>query len=229
MNTDNWNYYHKIDPIEKRMVRSNMLYTPLVSPDGKTFCMHWDDKSEYQLKHGERYQFPFLIEYFFNKEIENLDFFKGRSWSQEILDIDHSNKKIFFKWYGGTLNNILYSLTDNKSLNQECPGWKTQISNIIKDIYNSGYYKVSLYPHCFYLDDNNSIRTFDMYATFKKDDCFVSIDNLKGMMGEKSKHRFEEAMVGNTINFEVFFKRALETHVVWPDNLFNQIHNDIFK
>jgi len=229
MNTDNWNNYYKIDPIERRLIRSNMLYTPLISPDGKIFCMHWDDKSDYQLKHGPRTQFPFLIDYFFNKEIENLKIFKDFKWSPEIIDIDYSQRKIFFKWYNGTLNNIVYSLDSSRSLDQECNSWKFQIANIIKDIYNHGYYKVSLYPHCFYLDDLGIIRTFDMYATFSKKNCIVPIDNLKGMMGEKSKHRFDESIIGDSVDFSIFFKRALETHVVWPDNLFKTIHDDLFK
>ena len=225
MNLINWAPYYKIDPLESRLVRSNMLYTPLINPEGNVFCMNWDSKNEYQLKHGPRENFSELIDFFFNKEVENLAVFKRFQWCPEIIDIDLTSRQIFFKWYGETCNNIVYS---GRDLNEECPSWKIQLHQIIDDIVNMGYYKPSLYPHCFYLNNRGLLHTFDFYACVSKVNCFVKFDLIKGMIGPNSMGRFDEAMSGDTVNVEILFKRALEHYIKWPDDALLKIHNRMF-
>ena len=75
MNINEWTPYYKIDPTENRLVRSNMLYTPLVNPEGNVMCMNWDNTHPYQLMHGPRPDFtPDLIEFFFKREVTHLVF-----------------------------------------------------------------------------------------------------------------------------------------------------------
>ena len=110
MNINEWTPYYKIDPIENRLVRSNMLYTPLVNPEGTIFCMNWDADHPYQTAHGPRPDFtPELLEFFFEREVTHLKLFNSYKWAPEVIDIDEPNKMIFFKWYGETCNNIVYS------------------------------------------------------------------------------------------------------------------------
>lgn len=227
MNINDWNPYYKIDPTENRLVRSNMLYTPLINPEGNVFCMNWDTTHSYQLKHGPRPDFtPDLIDFFFEREVTHLKFFKDRyKWAPEVIDIDEKNKLIFFKWYGETCNNIVYS---DRSLDQECPSWQPQLYFIINDIFNMGYYKVSLYPHCFYLDDDNLLHTFDFYGCMHRSNPFIEYDKIKGMVGPNSKERFDEAMTGDIVNVEVLFKRSLETYIKWPHSALNTIYNRIY-
>ena len=69
MKLTNWVPYYKIDPKENRLVRSNMLYTPLVNPEGNVFCMYWDYQNQYQTRHGAREDFTEdLINFFFERE-----------------------------------------------------------------------------------------------------------------------------------------------------------------
>ena len=224
---DNWSYYYKINPEENRLVRSNMLYTPMISPDGKTFCMNWDPNHEYQTKHGPREDFtPELIDFFFQKEVENLTTFEKFPWAPELLDIDLKKKQIFFKWYGETCNNIVYS---GRNLDDVCPSWKPQLYLIINQIFNMGYYKLSLYPHCFFIDDNNVLRTFDMYGCVKRSAHMIEYSKLKGMVGPSSHGRFAEAMEGELVNMEILFKRALSHYIKWPDNHLVTVHNKLFS
>jgi hypothetical protein len=226
MNLQEWNPYYKIDPTESRLVRSNMLYTPLINPEGNIFCMNWDSKNPYQLKHGPRENFGELIEFFFNREIENLTQFKRYNWSPEIVDIDLSRQQIFFKWYGETCNNIIYG---GRDLDQECPSWQQQLYSIIDDIFNMGYYKPSLYPHCFYIDDQGMMHTFDFYACIPRSSPFVKFDLIKGMVGPNSMGRFDEAMRGDEVNVEILFKRALEHYIKWPDDALLKIYRRMFS
>jgi len=225
MNTDNWNYYYKIDPAEKRFVRSNMLYTPLVNSEGNVFCMDWNPLSDYHLKHNEQRDLEKSIDFFFPRELEYILKFCDKPWAPELIDVDEKNKKIFFKWYGKTCNNIIYS---NKDLTSVCPTWKTQLKNIIKEIFDYGYYKMAMYPHCFYVDDQGNLRTFDFYSCTPKHSK-INFDQIKDMVGPNSKGRFDEAInVDNMIDVDILFKRALEKYIVWPENVLQDLYTEIF-
>lgn len=226
MNIDNWIPYYKIDPLEQRLVRSNMLYTPLVNPEGNIFCMNWDSENVYQLKHGPRENFKELLDFFFRKEVKNLNLFQKFSWSPEIIDIDLKNQQIFFKWHKETCNNIVYG---GRSLDEECPDWQQQLHSIIEDILVTGYFKPSLYPHCFYINDNGLLHTFDFYACVSREDPLVDFSLIKGMVGPNSMLRFEEAMINGKINAEIIFKRALEHYIKWPDDALLKIYHKLFS
>ena len=226
MNIDNWNFYYKIDPVELRSVRSNMLYTPLINPEGNVFCMDWNPKSDYQLKHGPRENFPELLNFFFDREVENLLIFKGYQWSPEIVDIDLNKKQIFFKWYGETCNNIIYNRRD---LSKECTSWQQQLYSIIKEIFNLGYYKPSLYPHCFFIDSEGLLRTFDFYACVPRSHSLIKFDLISSMVGPHSLVRFNEAMKGEYVDVEILFKRALEHYIKWPDDALLKIYHKLYS
>lgn len=220
---NNWTPYYKIDPIERRLVRSNMLYTPLVNPEGNVFCMHWDAHNEYQTKHGPRDHFTEeLIDFFFQREIKYLEVFSKFSWAPKILDI--KDKKIFIEWSGETCNNIVYS---DRSLTDYCSDWQNQLHTIITDIVDAGYYKLSLYPHCHFID-NGILRPFDFYGCVEKNNPYISLDKIKGMIGPNSQGRFDEAVTNGVVNLEILFKRALEHYIVWPDNSLQHLHKKLF-
>ena len=100
--------------------------------------------------------------------------------------------------------------------------------DIVEDIYTSDVYKLSLYPHCFYFDDNGNLRTFDFYACTTKDDCLIEINKIKGMLGQGSVARFAEATDNAVIDFSVFFKRSLDQYIKWPADPLKQLYNKLY-
>jgi hypothetical protein len=164
-----------------------------------------------------------LLAWFFEREVSGLKKFQGYSWSPELVDINHLNRKIYFKWYGETLNHIL--LDPNRDINVECPDWKEQLNRILNDIVSNNYYKMTLYPHCFYLDRKKRIHTFDFYGCVPIDDCMIELSKVEDMIGAESIVRFSEAHVNNNIDFGIFFNRLLETYMdkYWIDNPFPKV------
>lgn len=218
MNIDNWNLFYKRSPdpgYHHTMCETNLMYTPYVSPDNKIMCMYWDDKSEYQdYKNRPLFNNDFL-NYFFNKELENLELFKNKKYVPEVYDVDHKARKIFIEFSGETFNNIVYD--ENRNISKEIPNWAEGIQEIVVDIIDEDYYKASLYPHCFFIS-NEIIKTFDWYACYHKDAEPIDFNIIKGMIGKNSNYRFEEALTNNYLNFEIFFKRGIQQHIKWPEN-----------
>ena len=161
MNTDSWIPYYKLDPQYRNRVGSNMLYTPLINPEGNILCQHWDEHSDYQ-QANTRVDFTTeLIEYFFNREITGIGQFKEYIWAPKIYDIDTKQRKIFMEWNNITCNDLVYT---DINLYDFCYDWDQQLELIIQNIIDAKFYKVSLYPHCFFFDQDKILKTFDFYA-----------------------------------------------------------------
>jgi len=225
INTAGWDYYLKQDPVDKIRCASNLLYTPLVNPEGTIMCMHYDETSEYQ-KENTRLTKE-LVDFFFAREVQHIKLFQEYPWAPKILDIDLENRKVFIEWNKETLNDIVY--TDGRDLNQECPTWKDQLFAILKDIVDSGHYKMALYPHCFFIDNNGKLKTFDFYSCISHEERYLEKSKIEGMLGQGSRTRFDEVTDNGLIDFEMFFKRTLSTHVKWPEDPFPEFYKRLFN
>jgi hypothetical protein len=166
-----------------------------------------------------------MVKFFFEREVKYLTVFKDRPWAPRNISIDLEDQKIYFSWPGNTCNQIIYS---GKNLNETCPDWQNQMTDIIKDIVASGYYKTSLYPHCYFID-NGVLRTFDFYGCVEQSYPYIKFSDIRGMIGETSTPRFIEASEGELLNIEILFKRALDTHVKWPDDVLLKIYKELFN
>jgi hypothetical protein len=228
METNNWNLLFKYCTKAQRNIETNLVYTPLYTHD--KLCMKFDHTHYYQneMLHSWLKERPFytkeLVHDMFKREIKYLEKFKEFNWAPKILSIDELKQEIVIEWSGESCNNIIYS---GRELSYYCPDWREQLSNIIKNILDLGFYKITLYPHCFFIQDG-VLKTFDFYGTFDKNNPFLKIDSIKGIMGGSSMHRFEEATAGDSLNMETIFKRALESHVKWPEDELNTIYKKLF-
>lgn len=221
---ENWKYLYKIDYSDYTLCKTNLLYTPSVNEDGSILCIDYSPNPDYQKTYspvGED-----LLNFFFDKELKFIKKFQGKSWAPKLLDVQDT--KIFIEFNSESLNNIV--MTDRK-LDQELHDWKDQLLDIMIDIDNMGYYKLALYPHSFFIGKDGKLKVLDFYTFLEKSNPLIPFDFIKGMIGNMSRHRFEEAMVGDQIDFSIFFKEALKTHLdqYWRDNPFPYIYSKIVK
>ena len=210
---NNWNYLYKIDYTNRHNVSTNMLYTPMTNQAGNVLCMSWDPEDPYQLENKNLT--PELIDFFFKREVVHLEEMQKFAWAPRLISIE--NNKIYIEFNKETLNHIL--LTPSRNLDEECPNWKEQIFNIIKDILNAGYYKLALYPHCFFLK-NGVIKTFDFYSCVGIKERYIPRKQLEGMIGVNSNDRFNQATVGDNVDFKIFFEITMNTFLstTWGNN-----------
>jgi hypothetical protein len=210
---------------------TNMVYTPLVNKENTVLCMYFDHTNAYQTTDLE-WWLPTrpdyteeLVDYVFKREVKYLALFQDRTWAVNIIDIEFDTKKIFIEWGGESLNHIIYS---GRDLDKILPDWQEQMLGILQDITNLGYYKVSLYPHC-YTIQHGILKTFDFYATAGKEFPYMYLSDIKGLMGTNSGHRFEEAIVEDKLDLEQFCKRSISTHIKWPNDALSVMYNKIFN
>jgi hypothetical protein len=197
----------------------------MINPEKNIFCMDWNPSNQYQTQHKEDRNLDELIDFFFPREVKYLTAFLKKSWAPEIIDIDYKNKQIFFKWYGETCNNIVYS---NRSITSEYPSWSSQLKQVITEIYELGYYKMSLYPHCFFFDNQGTLKTFDFYSCTEHQSNLIPFDKIKGMIGPHSLERFNEALDRDYVDISILFKRGLNEYIKWPDDILKDLHRDLY-
>lgn len=207
MNTYEWSEYFKIE--DGIPCPTNMVYVPLMSPDNSILCMDFGNS-----------RIKFDNQLFFEKELEYLTKFKDYGWAPTVLKIDTSKKQIFIEWNKETLNNVIYTERDIGNI---CPNWVEQLRTIILDIVAAGVYKLTIYPHCFYIDKQGGMRTIDFYASVNQNEPLVPIEQINSIIGIKSAHRWKEAIINDSVDFKIFFEKAITEHVVWPNNALKDI------
>lgn len=218
INTTNWRYFYKICNGEYET--TNLLYTPLVNESNDILCMHWDHLSSYQTNIRLTEE---LINFFFEREAKYIQEFSNYAWCPEIIDIDFLNKKIYIEWNKETLNTLIYT---GQNLDELCPDWQDQIFSILKDINDKGFYKLALYPHCFFISKDGKIKTFDFYSCVEKSYPYIERSKLEGMIGSDSTNRFNDSTEGDVVNFKKFFDITMTSHLgkTWPTNPFPEFY-----
>jgi hypothetical protein len=227
MNIDNWTHYLKLST-EGHPCMAQQTYEPLVSLDGKTFCKNYSFPNEYQYR--ETTDRPLytdkVVDWFFFNELTYLEVMEHKPYAPEVLDVDFKNRRIFLKWYGESCNQIIYS---GKLWPQA--QWRKQIRDIIVDQYDSGIYKLTMYPHCHYIDNNDNMRAIDWYGCVPIDEPYIEEKYMQGIIHETAQFRLEETgiAIDNVLNLETMFKRSLGTHVLWGDQDMSYIYKELFN
>ena len=227
MNLSNWNPYLKLDDYGSTCM-AQQTYEPLVSPDEKIFCKNYSFPNNYQyMDTSDRPLYTEdVVDWFFNNEVEYLNKFSEKSYAPEVIDIDFKNRKIYLKWYGNSCNQIINS-------GQEWPQeqWHQQIKDIILDQYNEGVYKLTMYPHCHYIDNDNNMRSIDWYGCVQVNNPYVEEKYMQGIIHETAQFRLEETgkAIDSVLNIETMFKRSLGEHVLWGNQNMSYIYKEIFN
>lgn len=225
MLTDNWIPFYKYNDQGVPGCMSQQTYEPLINPEGTVYCANYDHNNLYQRKwQPDRVGYTQdIVEYFFNKEVGYAHKFSNKLWAPEIIDIDYVSKRIFYKWYGPTCNELIYT---GRTLPSD---WKLQLRNIMMDCYNEGVYKLTMYPHCHYYDNSGIMHTLDMYKCVEVDDPFIEAKYMDGIIHETAKFRLDETgpKNNNRYDLEKMFFNSLCTHVKWGECDLNFVYQNI--
>jgi hypothetical protein len=228
MNLDNtnWQYYYKLKPDGTSSI-SNLLYTPTVNSEGTIMCMHYCCDSNYR-----KYESPIsedVITWFFNREVKFLKELAHLDSTPQVYEIDIVNRKIFIEWNKETLSQIIFN--PDRNLDQEVPHWKEQVAKILKDIKSEDCWKMSLYPHCFYVSKDNKLKTIDYYSVIPFSEQFVERKLIEEIIGREGAYRFDESTDNGYIDFKKFFEITITRHLTgyWTATSFAEIFKEVYN
>ena len=219
-----WEYVYKLSQGER--CATNVLYTPSVSPEGDRMCMHFWLHAEPYMPGSCVPRTEELLEYWFKRELKYMTLFQGRPWCPEIYDVDEKERKILIEFNKETLNWPMYQ--EGRCIEDVSPTWKEDLFSVIEDVLNLGYYKASLYPHCFFYTNDGQIKMLDYYATLEQDGCVLHKDIVEPIIGEDSEHRFIEVKQGDYFDLGLHFKNSLKNWIKWPGDPLPEFHDKLF-
>ena len=225
--TSSWNYYYKLTP-EGTPNSSNLLYTPKINPEQTVMCMHYCIDSEYR-KEGQEVADEDLIQWFFDREVKFLNDLSHLKTTPEVYEIDVANRKIFIEWNKETLSQVIYN--KDRNLDNELPDWKQQIKDFLIVTKENNFYKMAMYPHCFYISKDNILKTIDYYSVVPYSERFIERRKIEGIIGKDGAYRFDESTDNGYIDFKKFFEITVTRHLVkyWPDSPFAEIFKEIYN
>ena len=166
-----WNNFYKHEL--GTLAIANLVYEPLISPNKNIFKMNFN-KNEYFVNSNMTDD---LRQNWFAREINYMEKLKNKPYAPEILNIDHRNRTIEFKWYDRSVSKLIH--TGEIST---VPNWQQQIKDIVADLMLENIRKSNLYPHTFYLDHHNHIRIMDLYGCSSTEDRYVSKELLTSIL-----------------------------------------------
>ena len=216
-------YYYKTNSNGDQMA-ANMLYSPIMVSD-ETLCMHFCKDPNYRSVNEVSEE---VITFFFQRELLFLRELNYFNFTPKIIDVNNSERKIYIEWNKETLSQIVND--PNRSIDDEIPDWKEQLHTIVKELNDAGYYKMALYPHCFFVKDG-IIKTMDYYSIISKEERYLDRNLLEGFIGKEGAYRFNESTVDGKIDFKKFFNITMTKHLenYWPDNPFPVWYNELYN
>lgn len=228
MDVSEWHLYHKINLTNMERETTQMVYEPRISSDYKTFCMNFNIMSNYQYKQTKLFHEEYnedFISYMFDREIEYLTRCSKFKWIPEILDINTRDRQIFLKWYNHTCNDLLYNKeTIDNNLIKYCI---EQFKKILKEQLSKDIFKISMYPHSYYLDNDGQMRSIDFYACCTESNHIIELNKIKPLLGD-SVQRFLECTTDTVVDLKRLYINTLKHHNLWPKGTLENIYEEFF-
>jgi hypothetical protein len=206
-----WNNFYKHEL--GTLAVANMVYEPLISPDKNIFKMNFNS-NQYFVNPNMTDDFR---QNWFSRETNYIEKLKNKPYAPEILNIDHRNRTIEFKWYDRSLSKLIH--TGEISA---VPNWQQQVKDILSDLLSMNIHKSNLYPHTFYLDDKNKVRMMDLYGCTGDEDRYVSKELLTSILFDPAHPRFAQSLVGELYDTFKLYELTVEMNYGnWPGDFLN--------
>jgi hypothetical protein len=227
--TTNWDYYHKLNPTGTPHP-SNLLYTPRVNPEQTVLCAHYCIDPAYRPRETIQVTEE-LVDWFFKRDVKFLKELSHLKTTPELYDIDYDNRKIFMEWNKETLSQVLF--TPGRDLDAEVPNWKAQMKDFFISTKANNFWKVSLYPNCFFISKNGQLKTIDNYAVIPYEERFIERKIIEGIIGKDGAYRFDLSTdEKGFIDFKKFFEITITKHLQeksWGNTVFADIFKEVYN
>ena len=206
-----WNNFYKHE--SGTLAIANMVYEPLINPNKDIFKMNFNANTYFVNTNMTED----LRQNWFSREINYIEKLKHKPYAPEINNIDHRNRTVEFKWYDRSVSKMIHTGEISTVSN-----WQQQIKDILSDLLAENIRKSNLYPHTFYMDNNNRIRIMDLYGCSSAEDRYVSKELLKSILFDPNHPRFAQSLVGELYDtFKLYELTVKMNYGNWPGDFLN--------
>ena len=171
-----YNFYYNRQP-GREPWRNNLIYTSLISSDGRVFVQHYTTDGTYH-KWNNQVVDPVLMDEKWNREVKYLTKMHGAypELTPRILDIDHKSRKIYLEIDG--VDFWQRSLDAECSFDQVLPKWQEQMLNIVQAHRNLGLWKYSMHPSSYFVVEGQ-LKSINYFFTYDETEAPISISDVE--------------------------------------------------
>ncbi len=157
-----------------------------------------------------------LIESSYQREVDFLHKISKYHWAPENIHVWNPGRKIYFKWYGSTCEEVLPTL------------WEEQLEQIAKDLHEAKIYKPNFYPKCFYADNDGVLHTFIFYSSSDYAEQPINIDFYKPILNKDRLQLVEKLSTDGKLDMRLLIERAFNDYIKWPGDPLPKIYKKIY-
>ncbi len=176
--------------------------------DGDVACMDFNPE-------GTRYPQD-LVTSSFEREYGYLQRLSDYEWCPEVIEYDYANRKIYFKWYGNTCEDMLST------------NWKEQLETIVHNLAEQRIYKPSFYPKFFYIDANDNMRAYAFYSASDRSEQPIAMDFYRPILNPHRAELVDQLEVNGKLDMAVLVRHAYTDYIKWPDNTLKEIYYRVY-
>lgn len=158
-----------------------------------------------------------LIDSSFLRECRFLSKLKNYHWSPKNVDIDSSNRKIYFDWPGQTCDEYL---PENYAI---------QLEQIAKDLHEEKIYKPSFYPKYFYTDKEEKLYAYAFYSSSEYEEQPIKMDFYRPILNPERKKLVEQIEIDGCLDMAILIRHAFEDYIKWPGNPLPEIYRKVYS
>jgi len=207
-----YQYYYNNVP-GKGSCRNNLIYTSLISADKKTFVQWYHNDSEYHKGQNQVID-PALMQEKWNREIKFLSIM-AKIYPElvpKILDIDHTNKKIFLKIDGPDFWEQSGCLTEN--YDSVLGDWQDQMCNIIRAHRSLGIFKYSMHPSSYFVV-NGRLKSINYFFAYHHSEPLFSISDVESHIYSTRQDEIKKYLLELGIEWDKPQSFALMERLCW--------------
>lgn len=177
----NYEYYYNNVP-GHGLCRNNLIYTSLISEDKKTFVQWYHNDTDYH-KGQNQVVDPSKMDEKWQREIKFLQLMRGAypDLVPKVLDIDYAQRKIYLEvdgvdmWERAGCTGVDYSMV--------VPDWREQMLDIIKAHNQLGFYKYSMHPSSYFVN-NGRLKSINYFFCYMKTEPDLMLPDIMSHISE---------------------------------------------
>jgi hypothetical protein len=106
--------------------------------------------------------------------------------------------------------------------------WRDQLKYIMTDLYNDGVLKLTMYPHCHFLDANGTMKTIDWYGCVPINNPLIETKYMDAIVHETARFRLDETeRTSEHYNLKVMYQKSMCNHVKWNGESLQYIYDEL--
>lgn len=195
------------------------VYNLYKSTDNNFICQEYEVKPQYGMM---------LMRSCFIRELNFVDGeLQKYKWCPTLAKEEREGYKIYLRFSGHLCQDII---DRGERLEDYCPDWKEQLEQICVDLHSAGIYKLSMYPKCFFIDEDKTLKTFSFFSASRYLEQPMNMELYMPLFNSERSNLVRKLMINNTntLDMKLLNEKAFKDYVKWPDNVLPAIYDRVY-